>query len=66
MYSYSQLIYMDVKEGGLTKKQSVRNRQMDRRYKKAQAKVMAGDEPCCRMERRVVAEQIGMYMRGEY
>lgn len=56
-YSYSQLIEMDMKFGGLTKKQSVQSRRLDRKWKKAYNNVMVKKQKSkCRMERLVIRD----------
>jgi hypothetical protein len=61
-YTYRQLIKLDTTFGGLTKKQSVQSRQLDRRWKKAYNNVMVKHQKAkCRMERRVVDDLCDYY-----
>jgi len=56
-YTYRQLIELDMTCGGLTKKQAVMSRRLDRKWKKAYHNVMVlKHKSKCRMERRVVAD----------
>lgn len=61
-YTYNQLITLDMTCGGLTKKQAVLSRTLDRRWKKAHKNIFINRKSAkCRMERRVVADICGYY-----
>lgn len=51
-YSYAQLIELDMTAGGLTKKQAVLSRTLDRRFKASAKRVLAGKAGACRMDQR--------------
>ena len=56
-YTYNQLVKMDMTFGGLTKRQSVLSRTLDRRWKKAYNNIMVKKQKAkCRMEERVFAD----------
>jgi len=55
-YTYAKLIALDMAYGGLTKRQAVLSRTLDRRFKKAANHILAGRTPTCRLERRAEAD----------
>ena len=55
-YTYNQLIKMDMTYGGLTKKQAVLSRQLDRRFKASYKRVMSRTDSSCRIDQRTQAD----------
>jgi transcriptional regulator GlxA family with amidase domain len=55
-YTYRQLIELDTTCGGLTRKQAVLSRQLDRRFKESAKRVMAGTHSLCRIDQRTQAD----------
>lgn len=62
-YSYNQLIILDMECGGLTKRQAVLSRCLDRRFIKAGKKFNKGGKPAGRFERSIYRDWVCM-MQG--